>query len=182
MYLYIFITSILEKIGLLSRYLFSLIWLKQKPMSFYNIFRGFGKPNCSVLTPEIIISDLSGLMKKKKKKYGMCTQRRLRSQPWHLPSLIRVFTVHMKKAWVLSYPLSAQQRLWSDWVDAQADLSLHWAHMPFCWFCHEVAQFFVPCHDKISICHMGTTKVQISLHIHTAWLAHLLFTVKIVYL
>ena len=44
------------------------------------------------------------------------------------PSLIRVFTVRMKKAWVLSYPLSAQRRLWSDWADAQADLSLRWAH------------------------------------------------------
>ena len=50
-----------------------------------------------------------------------------------------VFTVHMKKAWILSYPLSAQQRLWSDWADAQADRSLCWAHMPLCWFCHEVA-------------------------------------------
>ena len=39
-----------------------------------------------------------------------------------------VFTVRMKKAWVLSYPLSAQQRLWSDWADAQADLSLRWVH------------------------------------------------------
>ena len=39
-----------------------------------------------------------------------------------------VFTVRMKKAWVLSYPLSAQRRLWLDWVDAQADLSLRWAH------------------------------------------------------
>ena len=29
------------------------------------------------------------------------------------PSLIRVFAVHMKKAWVLSYLLSAQWRLWS---------------------------------------------------------------------
>ena len=27
----------------------------------------------------------------------------------------------------------------SDWADAQADLSLRWAHMPFCWFCHEAA-------------------------------------------
>ena len=34
-------------------------------------------------------------------------------QPWHPPSLIRVFAVPMKKAWVLSYPLSAQRRLWS---------------------------------------------------------------------
>ena len=67
---------------------------------------------------------------------GMCTQRRLR----HPPSLIRVFAVRMKKAWVLSYPLSAQRRLWSDWADAQADqsslfawrklgsLATHWAH------------------------------------------------------
>ena len=26
-------------------------------------------------------------------------------QPGHLPSLIRIFAVHMKKAWVLSYPV-----------------------------------------------------------------------------
>ena len=29
---------------------------------------------------------------------------------------------------------------WSDWADAQADLSLRWAHMPFCWLCHEAAE------------------------------------------
>ena len=40
-------------------------------------------------------------------------------QPGHPPSLIRVFAVRMKKPLVLSYPLSAQQRLWSDWVDAR---------------------------------------------------------------
>ena len=28
-------------------------------------------------------------------------------QPGHPPSLIRVFAVHMKKAWILSYPLNA---------------------------------------------------------------------------
>ena len=50
------------------------------------------------------------------------------------PSLIRVFAVHMKKAWVLSYPLSTQRRLWSDWVDAQAELSLRWAHSHFVGF------------------------------------------------
>ena len=32
-------------------------------------------------------------------------------QPGHLPSLIRVFAVRLKKAWILNYPLSAQQRL-----------------------------------------------------------------------
>ena len=64
-------------------------------------------------------------------------------KPGHWPSLIRVFAVRMKKAWVLSYPLSAQRRLCSDWAEAQADLSLRWAHMPFCWFCHEAAQMVV---------------------------------------
>ena len=43
--------------------------------------------------------------------------------------------------WVAKDPsfLHADCEDWSDWVDAQADLSLHWAHMPFCWFCHEAA-------------------------------------------
>ena len=56
-------------------------------------------------------------------------------QPGHPPSLMRVFAVSMKKAWVLSYPSSTQGSLWS----VQSDLSLRWAHMPLCWFCHEAA-------------------------------------------
>ena len=55
-------------------------------------------------------------------------------QPEHLPSLIRVSAVRMKKAWVLGYPLSTQRRLWSDWADAQADLGLRWAHSHFAGF------------------------------------------------
>ena len=41
-------------------------------------------------------------------------------QPGHPPSLIRVFAVCMKKAWVISYPLSAQQRL------IRCQPSCHW--------------------------------------------------------
>ena len=52
----------------------------------------------------------------------------------HPPSLIRVFAVRLKNAWVLSYPLSAQRRLWSDWADAQADLSFCWMHTHFVGF------------------------------------------------
>ena len=55
-------------------------------------------------------------------------------QPGHPPSLIRVFAVRMKKPWVLSYQLSTQRRLWSDWANAQADLSLRWAHTHFVGF------------------------------------------------
>ena len=31
---------------------------------------------------------------------------------------------------------------WSDWADAQVDLSLRGAHTSICWFCHEAAQIF----------------------------------------
>ena len=34
-------------------------------------------------------------------------------QPGYPPSLIGVFAVRMKKAWILSYPLNAERRLWS---------------------------------------------------------------------
>ena len=63
-----------------------------------------------------------------------CAPSENSDQPGYPPSLIRVFAVRMKKAWVRRYPLSAQQRLWSDWADAQADLSLHWAHIHFAGF------------------------------------------------
>ena len=61
----------------------------------------------------------------------VCIQWRLRSA-WVF--LIRVFAVRMRKAWVHSYPLSAERRLWSDWADAQVDPSLRWAHTHFVGF------------------------------------------------
>ena len=60
----------------------------------------------------------------------------------HPPSLVRVFTVRMKKAWVLIYPLSAQQRLirlgrcpgWSEsLLSAVILLVLSWGGS-FCFF------------------------------------------------
>ena len=56
------------------------------------------------------------------------------------PSLIRVFAVRSVGSYGLKLSSCGQRRLWSDWADAQADLSLHWAHMPLCWFCHAAAQ------------------------------------------
>ena len=73
-------------------------------------------------------------------------------QPGHPPSLIRIFAVRLKKARIRNYPLSAQRRLWSNWADAQADLSFRWAHMPFCWFCHDAAHFLVN-----ALCHLPFT-------------------------
>ena len=57
-------------------------------------------------------------------------------------SLIRVFTVCSMGSYGPKLSSSGQRRLWSDLADAQADLSLHWAHMPFCWLCHEADHIF----------------------------------------
>ena len=70
----------------------------------------------------------------------ICAPSEDSDHPGHPPSLIRDCAVRLKQNWVLSYPLSAHRRLWSDWANAQADLSLRWAQRSFCWFCHEVAQ------------------------------------------
>ena len=79
----------------------------------------------------------------------ICAPSEDSDQPGHPPSLIRVSAVRLKQTWALNYTFSAQRRLWSDWVDAQADLrlwsdraddqadlSLRWAQKSFCWFCH----------------------------------------------
>ena len=68
------------------------------------------------------------------KQQSDCAPSEDSDQPGHPHSLIRVFAVRIKKASVLSYALSAQRRLLSDWVDAQADLSLRWAHTHFVGF------------------------------------------------
>ena len=51
------------------------------------------------------------------------------------------FAVCMKKAWVLSYPLSAQRRLWSDWGMPR----LIWIFAgctSFHWFCYAAAHMY----------------------------------------
>ena len=63
-------------------------------------------------------------------------------QPGHPPSLISVFAVRMKKAWVLSYPLSAQRRLirldgWPGWSESSLGAQ------SVCLFCHEAAHIHV---------------------------------------
>ena len=60
-----------------------------------------------------------------------CVYSENSDQPGHPPSLIRVSSDLMKKAWVLSYPLNAQRRLGSESLGAHS----------FCWFWHVVAHF-----------------------------------------
>ena len=65
---------------------------------------------------------------------------------WRIEQMSRLVTKptkwHVRPAKTSGWA-SAQRRLWSDWVDAQADPSLHWAHRSICWLCHEAAQMIV---------------------------------------
>ena len=63
-------------------------------------------------------------------------------QSGHPASLIRVFAVRMKKAGILSYPWVHKGDS-DQMADAQADLSLHWVHRSFCWFCRAVTHLFL---------------------------------------
>ena len=103
-------------------------------------------------------------------------------QTGHPLSLIRVFAVHTKKAWVLSYPLSTQQRLWSDWADAQADLSLHWAHSNFVgfvmsWLIYQILFIYLFCnsvnkHGCMHYCHHSSEPTNnVILLLSSQWMA-----------
>ena len=118
-------------------------------------------------------------------------------QPVHLPSLMRIFAVRMKKHGPLNYLLSAQWRLWSEWANAQGwSASSLGAHVillvlscggsyVLVAFLSEQSDWGIKPHKfriqlsralrKHVLCHMRTTKVQISLRIHAIWSAPLLF-------
>ena len=70
-----------------------------------------------------------------------CVPSKDSDQPGHLPSLIRVFAVCMKKPWSLAILRGHED--WSEWADAQADLSLCWVHRSFCWFCRGAVQIIL---------------------------------------
>ena len=73
-----------------------------------------------------------------------CAPSKDSDQPGHPPSQFRVFTVRKKKAWVLSYPLSAQRRLirqggYRGWSESSLGAQ------PFCWFCLVAAHMMFYC-------------------------------------
>ena len=97
----------------------------------------------------------------------LCTQRRLKSA-W---ASAQSDQSSLCAQWVAkdSSFLHADSEDWSDWVDAQADLSLRWAHIPFCRFCHEVAQMYVEWSDWVD------AQADLSLrwaHIPFCWFCH----------
>ena len=70
----------------------------------------FSKDNRSIY---ISLQSLYEPSRDKTKKVA-CAPSENSDQPGHPPSVIRVFAVRMNKAWVLSYPLSAQRSEDSD--------------------------------------------------------------------
>ena len=72
-------------------------------------------------------------------------------QPGHPPSLIRVFTVRLMGTVAKDHSFLQADSEDSDQISSQADLSLRWAHMPFCWFCHEAVHIILINGGKIVV-------------------------------
>ena len=89
--------------------------------------------NCLTLTWSE--TELNRLMTKPTKWYVLPakTQISLGIRPVWTESSLSAWW-NMKKHWSLNYQWSAKWRLWSDWADAEADLSLRWAHSHFVGF------------------------------------------------
>ena len=131
-------------------------------------------------------------------------------QPGHSPSLIRAFADRMKKPWVLSYQLSAQRRFWSGRVPRLILVSAGRTYnfvgfvirrrnigftsttciitafilvvfIRFVVHVSNMARLIGPRHEKTCLCHMRTTKAQISLRIRAVWSAPLLFAAYLVW-
>ena len=61
----------------------------------------------------------------------------------HTLSLIRAFAVHSIGSWKPKLSSCGQRNLWSAQAYAQAELSLRWAHMLFCWFSFNLIRNFL---------------------------------------
>ena len=48
------------------------------------------------------------------KRYNPMSRLMTKTTKWHMRPVWSAFAVRMKKAWILSYPLSTQRRLWSE--------------------------------------------------------------------
>ena len=93
------------------------------------------------LVPESdFLVTLTNELRHEKTNKVACAPRDDSDQPWQSPSQIRVFAVRLKGCEGSKLALCWQWRLWSDWADAQADLSRRWAHITLCWFSRVTAQ------------------------------------------
>ena len=72
----------------------------------------------------------------------LCAQRRLRSAWASTQSDQSLLSTWRKLGSLATHWAHSED--WSDWTDVQADLSLRWAHISFCLFCHEAAHLVKP--------------------------------------
>ena len=77
----------------------------------------------------------------KNQQNDLCTQRRLWSALASAQSDQSLLSA-LREARGPELSSGERQGLWSDWADAQADLSLRWPQRSFCWFCYVMAQLF----------------------------------------
>ena len=107
------------------------LWLSE----IFSVSACLSHPRIKFCLKLSIIANMSCLMINQQN--CMCAQRILRSAckgNHPVSSESSLSTERNLGSLVSSYPLDAQRRLWSDWADAQTDLSLGWARSHFVGF------------------------------------------------
>ena len=93
---------------MILNFFFFFLLMKNLGAMAYSRYTGFHEiTDCDVLELHCIILKHKTEKQKREMSQSMtipaCVPSEDSVQPGHLPSLIRVFAVHMKKAWVLGY-------------------------------------------------------------------------------
>ena len=115
---------------------------ENKRLLYVNVINIMIGTRCKKLHKMDVVSNAK-MSEDMRNQQNECAPSKDSDQPGHLPSLTKVFAIRMKKPWVLSYQLSAQRRLWSDLVVAQADLSRCWVHTYFVGFVMSWLKWFL---------------------------------------
>ena len=112
----------------------------------------FGEPFCWICHAPAAANKMSGSVSLGSTSLLICHVSHSTTKPakWHVHSVKTAISLGIHQVWSEpslcaqwvakdSMLLHVDSEDWSDWVDAQANLSLHWAHRSFCWFCHALA-------------------------------------------
>ena len=91
------------------------------------------QPAFATLETSLVHKGLLKMSRSMTKRDDLCAQRRL---GWACTSMQSDQSL-LRAEWEAKYSsgLHADRKDWSDWSDAQADLSICWAHRSFCLFC-----------------------------------------------
>ena len=97
--------------------------------------------------------------------------------------MTQIWSESSLSAWKIHGPLATHwvhSEDWSDCADSQADLSLRWAHRPFCWFCPAPAHLVAYSFSLMSTCDSKLSAFSMDGHIIVSLMNFIYFKVWLI--